>query len=389
MTDKTSVYLDYAAATPLDRRVLEVMTPHMTERFANPSSMHALGRRQRQALEAARARVAGPLGARPTEIIFTSGSTEAANLAIHGVMAAWPHGQAVVSAVEHESVLQTVERAASRFCVVNPGPQGLVKVEDMLAAITDDTVLVCLQYVNNETGVIQPVAKLAAAMRIVRQQRSDRGNTTPLYLYSDAAQAGLLSLQVSRLGVDLMSMGGSKLYGPTGIGFLYVRSGTHLRSQIGGGGQERGLRSGTEPVAGAVGLAEALELIQGDRVKEAERLTALRNRLWTEIQQTLAGATLNGDLKHQAPGYLNISIPGVSGEELVARLDAAGFAVATGSACTAAHEDPSHVLLAMGKSPTQAGSSLRLSLGRSTTSGNLKSFIQALNEVVQRLRKLS
>lgn len=388
----TRIYLDHAAATPLDPRVLEAMHPYLTAHFANPSSPYAAGRDQHAALEAARKRIARTLGAKPAEIVFTSGSTEAANLAVLGVMQAHPNARAVASTIEHDTVLgplAALERAGRQTGLITVQPSGVVDPGQVAAGITDLTVLVCVQYVNNEVGTIQPLARIAAEVQRIREDRIARGIILPLYLYCDAAQAGLQNLQVARLGVDMMSMGGAKLYGPPGSGFLYVRTGTKLAPVWFGGGQENGLRPGTENVAAAAGLATALEFVQTGRGAEAQRQAGLRDWLWGELQAKLPDLVLNGEARHRAAGFLNLTIPGADGEALVAHLDAAGVAVATGSACTAAHQDPSHVLLAIGRTPAEAASSLRLTLGKDTTKADIRRAAGEIVRTVARVRQLT
>jgi cysteine desulfurase len=388
---KQTIYFDYAAATPPDLRVLKAMKPYQDEGWANPGSLHTPGRKARAALKAARASVAKSLGAKPAEIIFTSGSTEAANIAIQGVARLQYTGRLVASAIEHEAVLQCVaamEHEGHQVGVLTVGDEGIVHSEQVPVAIDDLTTLVCLQYANNEIGTIQPIAQVAAEVARIRADRTARGITTPLYLYCDAAQAGLLNLQVARLGADLLSLGGSKFYGPAGSGILYVRTGVQLRPLLHGGGQERGLRGGTENLAAAVGFAAALELIQTTRTSEAKRQTLLRDELWEAVVK-LGGITINGSLKQRLAGNLNLTVAGAAGETLVAYLDAAGFAVATGSACTASSEDPSHVLLALGLTSEQAHSSLRITLGRPTTKAEIGKLIRALRAIVPRVCALS
>jgi cysteine desulfurase len=388
----TYIYLDYAAATPLDARVLKAMQPYLSDHFANPSSLHTPGREQRKALEAARKRIARSLGAKPAEIIFTSGSTEGINLAMRGVLQAFPRARVVVSAIEHEAVRAVADGLGAQgglAGLITVGESGVVAPAQVVAAIDDTTVLVCLHYANNEIGTIQPIAKVAVEVARIRAERLQRGVTYPLYLFCDAAQAGLLNLQVARLGVDLLSMGGSKLYGPAGSGFLYVRTGTKLAPLWRGGGQEGGLRPGTENVAAAVGLAAALELVQAGRQTETKRQAALRDWLWQELTTRLDGLTLNGALNPRLPGNLNFVVSGASGEALVAHLDAQGVGGATGSACTAANQDPSRVLLAIGRSPAEAESSLRLTIGHHTSKAELEQVVKVVAAVVPRVRKLS
>ncbi len=384
---KTAGYFDYAAATPTDPRVVEVMQPFLTERFGNPSSPHTWGKEMATALNEARASIAKQLGAYKTEIIFTGSSTEAAFVAIMGAARAFPGSHAITSSIEHSAVLEPLKAGfgAGQVRVVGVGASGVMDSASMLQAIDNTTTLVCLQYANNEVGTIQPLSKLAAGLARIRTEREHQGGP-PLWLYCDAAQAGLLSLQVSRLGIDLLSMGGSKLYGPPGSGFLYIRTGIRLSPPMPGGGQEGGLRGGTEHVGAAVGLAKALELIQEGRSDEARRLGRLRDQLWQEVSQRITGASLNGSWHHRLPTNLNISIEGCSGEDLVAYLDAAGFGVATGAACVAAHQAPSHVLLALGLKRAKAESSLRLTLGRFSTEDDVAQLAAALETAVQTIR---
>ncbi|HUC86858.1 MAG TPA: cysteine desulfurase family protein [Candidatus Saccharimonadales bacterium] len=387
---KTHHYFDYAAATPLDPRVLKAMQPYLTERFANPSSLHTPGREQRAALTDARKRIAGVLGAKPAEIIFTSGSTEGINLAMQGVLRGFPQSRVVISAIEHEAVVAVASGLERGWQVgtITVGESGVVDSLQLAAAIDDTTVLVCLQYANNEIGSLQPISRVAAEVARIRADRLRRGVTRPLYLFCDAAQAGMLSLAVARLGVDLLTMGGSKIYGPPGSGFLYVRTGTQLQPILYGGGQENSVRPGTENVAAAVGLAAALELVQADRAAEAKRQAGLRDWIWQELRQQLDGLLLNGTMNPRLPSNLNLVVNGAPGETLVAHLDAAGIAVATGAACLAASDDPSPVLLAIGRTPEQAAASLRLTLGRGTSKADAQSLVNTLRKVVPRVRQL-
>ncbi len=386
------VYLDYAAATPVDKRVLKAMQPYLSDRFANPSSLHSDGRAQRAALEQARAQVAKVLGAKPAEIIYTSGSTEGINLAIQGIASQYPGGRIAISAIEHEAVWELAdhfETSGRPIKVVTVGESGLVSSDQVNQAIDDHTVLLCVQYVNHEIGTIQPVAKIAQVVAEIREDRAARGIIMPLYFFCDAAQASLMSLAVARLGIDIMSLGASKLYGPTGSGVLYVKTGTPLQPLYYGGGQEAGLRSGTESVVGAVGLAEALELAASERAKETKRQQALTVWLWRELNHRVDGLVFNGDKRQRSAGNLNFSVRGVGGEALQSYLDKAGFAVATGSACSAGNGRPSRVLMSIGLNDIAADSSIRLSIGRPTSKSQLTDFIGAFVKSVIRLRELS
>jgi cysteine desulfurase len=379
---KKTVYLDYAAATPLDPRVEAEMAPFRREVFANPSSAYAMGRAAAAQLENARRRVARVLGAKPAEIIFTSGSTEAVQLGLIGAVRA-NHGAVVVSAIEHQSVLLAAE-AAREVRLAKVSSEGRIELENLDSLTNDETVAVVVQYANSEIGTIQPIIKISEFVKRIRSDRKKRGIKLPLYFFCDAAQAGHLPLAVDRLGVDMMCMGGSKLYGPHGGGFLYVRSGTNVAPLVAGDGREGGLRPGTENVEAAVGLAAALELMQAERKTESARQSDLKLGLRQEMTGRFPGIRINGP-ENGSPGIMNFTLEGLSGEDLVAGLDAAGFAVATGSACSAANEEPSHVLRAIGLTPSQAASSLRVSLGRATTKGELKDFVVALAAIVNRL----
>lgn len=270
-----SIYLDSAAATPLDPDVLKAMQPYLEQEFYNPSATYLAGRRTKRALETARSDVAGILGSRPAEIIFTAGATEANNLAVQGVMRAFPSGEILCSSIEHESVLASARLFNNRLIPVDK--DGIISVSRLQEMITDRTVLVSVMYVNNEIGTVQPIKDTAALLRQVRSERSKKDNKLPIYLHTDAAQAtNYLDLHVARLSVDLMSLNGGKIYGPKQSGALFIQTGTHLEPLILGGGQEFGLRSGTENLAGAVGFAAALKKAQATRKEESERLRGLR-----------------------------------------------------------------------------------------------------------------
>ncbi len=391
--NKKFIYLDHAAATPLDPRVLKVMQPFLTEQYANPSSLYELARVSKQALEGARAQVANLLGAQKIEIYFTAGATESINLALQGCAKKMPKSKIIVTSIEHEAVLATVAalgRWGYQIEIVPVGSNGLVDLDSIEAAIDDKTGLVSVMYANNEVGTIQPIAKIGALVGQIRADRAKRGVKLPLYLHSDATQAGgYLDLHVTRLGVDLMTLNGSKIYGPKQTGCLYVRTGTKIEPIIYGGGQERGLRSGTENVAGAVGFATALQLVQTDRTAESKRLAELRDYLMKELVVEISGITINGDLERRLPNNVNVSISGIDGESLVMALDQAGIAASTGSACSTGRLDPSHVLLALGLSPADCRGSLRLTLGRSITRSEVDGLLQLLPGIVEKLRALA
>lgn len=360
-----SIYLDYAAATPLDPRVLKAMQPYFDQKFYNPSATYLASRAVKEDLNAARASIANWLGVRPAEIYFTAGATEANNLAIQGVMKQFPDGEVLVSAIEHESVL--VPAALFKCQKVAVSNLGIVNLADLQKKLTSKTMLVSIMLVNNELGTMQPLREIAKILHTERQIRLKKGNTLPLYFHTDAAQAAnYLDLHTARLGVDLMSINGGKIYGPKQTGALFAKAGVQLLPIIVGGGQEHGLRSGTENVPGFIGLAKALEISGQNRNNESERLHQLRELFIAELQKNIPSAQINGSQKHQAPHILHVTFPGVDNERLMMELDERGVQVAVGSACSAAKTEPSHVLKAIGMGDELARSSLRISAGRQT-----------------------
>jgi cysteine desulfurase len=331
----------------------------------------------RKDLDAARANVAQILGARPSEIVFTAGGTEANNLVIRGVLEQFPEGNIVTSAIEHESVLAMAHRYQTQEAPVSA--QGIVDVAALTALINDQTVLVSVMYANNEVGSIQPIHQIGLALATIRKERRKQGNTLPLYLHTDAAQAApYLDLHTARLGVDFMTLNAGKMYGPKQSGVLFVSSQARFRPQVLGGGQERGLRSGTENVAGAIGFAAALELVQSRRHEEVARLQVLQNLFFTLLQAAIPQVVINGSQKNRLPNNVHITIPGADNERIIFALDDAGILCAAGSACSASNEEPSHVLKAMGVSEQDAQASLRFSTGRYTDEAAIRSAVQAL-----------
>lgn len=370
-------YLDHAAATPVDSHVLQAMQPFFAEQFYNPSATYLPARDVRAALDEARGRVAYWLGVRPTEIIFTAGGTEANNLAIQGVLRKNPNCSVAVSSIEHESVLAPAQKYNCSVALVTE--QGRVDLDDLRHKIADDTVLVSVMYANNEIGTIQPLRLVSELISDIRVARQKEGNTTPLYLHTDACQAAnYLDLHVSRLGVDMMTLNGGKLYGPKQSGVLYVASHVQLEPLVYGGGQERGLRSGTENVAGAVGFAVALDTAQTSRHEETKRLGEIQAAAYRKIATLLPSAVVNGGTKQRLPNNVHITLPGKDNERLLVQLEQAGFLVAAGSACSASSDEPSHVLQAIGVSVADARSSLRITMGRSTTQNDIDQFVSAL-----------
>ncbi len=378
---KDPIYLDHGAATPLDEQVLASMQPYLTDQFYNPSATYLAAKAVKHDIEAARARVAHWFGARPSEVVFTAGGTEANNLAIHGVMQHYPEANLVVSSIEHDAVLQPAAQYAVKHAPVTP--DGLVDVDRLIGLIDDKTALVSVMYANNEIGTIQPLKQIAAALETIRKQRRAAGNELPLLFHTDACQASLyLDLHAARLGVDLITINASKMYGPKQIGALYVRAGIMLSPQIEGGGQERGLRSGTENIAGIVGLATALDMAQADRHTEGNRLQQLQQLTCKLIAEHIPAAVLNGSFKHRLPNNIHLTIPGQDNERLMMALDEQGIMVAVGSACSASSEEPSHVLKAIGLSDADAQSSLRLTMGRATSEAAMQRVISTLAELI-------
>lgn len=373
-------YFDHAAATPLDERVLQAMQPYFSVQFYNPSASYGSARQVAADLQAARAKVAHWLGARPSEIVFTAGGTEANNLAISGIMQRYPQANLVVSAIEHDAVLQPAARYDHRLATVDIS--GTVDLENIRRAIDSQTVLVSIMYANNEIGTIQPLQDVAAIINSERQRRRQAGEQLPIYFHTDACQAGnYLDLHVSRLGVDLMTINGSKIYGPKQSGLLYIKSGIDIVPIVQGGGQERNLRSGTENVAACIGLAAALDIAQSDRQQEVRRLQTLQQHIVRQLQQTLPAAVVNGSQKKRLPNNIHVTFPGYDNERLLIQLEAKGILAAAGSACAASDQESSHVLRAIGLDDEQARASLRFTMGRATDMAAADRLLAALAEL--------
>ncbi len=376
-----SIYLDYAAATPLDPEVLVAMQPYFSEDFYNPSATYLSGIKVKKHLNQARAKIAMWLGDRPFEIFFTAGATEANNLAIQGVMRQFPSGEVLVSAIEHESVLAPAQLFNCKIIPVTK--DGVVDVAQLKKLISPKTVLVSVMMVNNELGTTQPIKEISVLIKEVRGERAKSSNEMPLYLHTDAAQAGnLFDLHTRRLGVDLMSLNGGKIYGPKQSGALFVGSEVQIKSIIVGGGQEGNLRSGTENVAGAIGLSNALDLAQKGHAKEYKRLEQLRAAFTSELEKSIPAAKINFSKKHQSPHLISVTFPGTDNERLMMELDEAGIQVAVGSACSASSDEPSHVLKAIGLSDAAARSTLRFSFGRQTSAADITKTIAILKKLV-------
>jgi cysteine desulfurase len=385
------IYLDHAATTPVDPRVLKAMRPFFDKTYGNPSSFHTDGLTAQRAVLDARERVARALNAHADEIIFTSGGTESDNLAITGAIRAHrEYGNHVItSAIEHHAVLEQLERLAKRgeieLTVLSVDAFGRVDRKSVEKAITPKTVLISIMHANNEIGTIQPIAEIG---RAILSYRKTRDMIYPLF-HTDACQtAGALDLDVAKLHVDLLSLSAQKFYGPKGVGVLYLRRGLKIDPLIVGGGQERGLRAGTENVPGIIGLATALELAVGDREAENARLMSLRDRLITGLLK-MPKTRLNGHPTERLPNNVNVSFLDVEGEAMILYLDAKGIRVSTGSACASTSLDPSHVILATGLSYEAAHGSVRFTLGHSTTREDIAFVLKQMPPVLKLLRSIS
>ncbi len=378
------IYMDHNATTPLREDVLEVMLPYLRGEFGNASSLHYFGIQARRAVEAGREKVATALGAQLREIILTGCGTEADNQAIKGVMFAnrGKGDHIITSRIEHKAVLQPcqyLEKQGFRATYLPVDEYGLVNPDDVAQAITGRTVLVSVMFANNEVGTIQPIGAIAQVCR-------ERG----VYFHTDAVQTvGKLPIDVSELGIDLLSLSAHKFYGPKGVGALYVRKGVRVDPLLHGGHQEWGRRAATENVAGIVGLGRALELRLGEMDAEAERLTALRERLYAGLLARIPHVYLNGHPSERLPGTLNVCFEYIEGEGIIMGLDLAGVAVSSGSACTSADFSPSHVLLAMGVHPAMAQGSIRFGLGRENSDADVDYVLEKLPPIIERLRAMS
>ncbi len=393
--EKRIVYLDHAATTPTHPDVVAAMLPYFTDHFGNPSGLYEISRDASEALSSARESIAQILHSRPEEIIFTGGGTESDNLALFGIArkygAKWGK-HIITSQIEHHAVLlptEVLKKEGFEITETTVNEHAEVSVENIIAALRPETVLISIMYANNEVGTIEPIAEIGAA---IQRWKKDNGRKPidPPFLHTDACQAaGALNLNVDELKVDLLTLNGSKIYGPKGVGILYVRRGVQLVPLIVGGGQENRLRSGTENVPAIVGLARALEIATEKRETENARLAELRNYLWAEIQVRVPKVILNGHPTNRLPNNLNFTILDIEGEAALLYMDEFGISLSTGSACTSTSLDPSHVILAMGKPYEYAHGSLRMTLGASTTREDIDHVLEVLPPVVALLRSIS
>lgn len=400
-----NIYFDHSSTTPIDPQVLKAMQPYLTAEFGNASSLHTFGQKARAGVERAREQVAEFLNCESKEIIFTSGATESNNLAILGLARRLRNLNSkrklhlITSSIEHPAVLEPCRELEKEGVAVTYLPvtkKGLVRPEDVRRALRPETFLVSIMYVNNEIGTIQPIREIS---KIIKEERKRKCGKTeaclpgaPLYFHTDAVQAvNYCNCKVDWLGVDLLSLSAHKIYGPKGVGALYVRGGTPLLPLQYGGHQERGLRSGTENVSGIVGLGKAVELLSEKFKMKSEklRIKKLRDKLVKEVLRKIPDVILNGDLEQRVPSNASFCFKNVEGESILLILDMKGIAVSTGSACASGSLEPSHVLLALGIKPELAHGSLRVTLGKFTTEKEINYFLKILPGVISRLRKIS
>ena len=381
---KNRIYMDHGASTPVRKEVLKVMLPYFSEKYGNASSLHLFGREAAQALEESRKIIATAIGARSEEIIFTSGGTESDNLAIKGIAFANGRktGHIITSLIEHPAVMATcryLERKGYMVTYLPVDSDGQVSVADVRANITDETILVTIMHANNEIGTVQPVEGIARVCR-------EKG----VPFHTDAVQTFCkLPIDVHKMGIDMISLSSHKIYGPKGVGALYVKSGIKLEPTAHGGPHEMERRAGTENVAGIVGFATAAQLAMKEMPKEMKRQTKLRDKLIEEVMEQVKGMKLNGSARNRLPNNVNFSFVGLEGESLVLRLDQARIATSTGSACSSKKLEPSHVLLALGLTPESAHGSLRITIGRDNSEKDVKHLIGILPRIVRDLREIS
>jgi cysteine desulfurase len=381
---KKRIYLDYAATTPVDPRVLKAMEPYFSEKFGNTMSLHSFGQEAKTALEESREIVADLMGAKPSEVIFTSSATEGNNLALKGVAFANRNkgNHIIISSIEHACIMESakwLERQGFEITRLKVDKYGLVDPDEVKKAIKKETILVSVMHANNEIGTIEPIEEIGKICK-------ERG----VYFHTDAAQSfGKIPINVNKMNIDLMTVSSHKMYGPKGAAALFVREGTKIEPILHGGGHEMGLRSSTVNVAAIVGFAEACKICKKEMEKEAKRLTKLRDKLIKGVLEKIPGSHLNGHPTKRLLNNANFWFEGVEGESIVIQLDLLGIAASTGSACSTEKLEPSHVLLAIGLRPEQAHGSLRLSLGRWTTEKDIDYALEVLPKVIKRLRKIS
>ncbi len=377
---KPTIYLDHAATTPVSSEVLSVMLPYFSDKFYNPSASYLESKHIKNDLEEARAKVAGLLGVNASAINFVAGGSEANNLAIHGIMKQYPKANAITSNLEHDSVFIPLTTYSHKIAQLNP--DGIINLDSITKLIDDQTVLITLMLANNEVGTIQPIKELYLVVEKIRKQRKLENNQLPLYIFADGCQAGnFMDLHINNLKVDLLSLNGSKIYGPKQSGILYVRPGIKVNPLIQGGGQEHNLRSGTENVAFAVAFAKALEMAQQSRKNEFDRLKKIQLQFIKKLKMNLPSVKVNGSINNRLPNNIHLTFPSIDNERLLFKLDDAGVMASAGSACSASSNKPSRVLAAMSLNDDLIRSSIRLTMGRSTQ-------LEEMDEVVGILQKL-
>ncbi|MFH0854486.1 MAG: cysteine desulfurase family protein [bacterium] len=409
ITDKKRIYLDHAATTPVDPRVLKAMLPYMSEKYGNASSQHSFGQDAMKGVNKAKKQIAEFLNCSMEEVIFTSGATESNNLAIMGYARAVFNATAInhslsrslpphiiTSQIEHPAIFapcQALEREGVEVTYVGVNRDGLVNVEEIKNAIKETTVLVSIMYVNNETGVIQPIREIGKMIekhnkKIVKTRHCIVSTGSKIIFHTDATQAvNYCNCDTKHLHVDMLSLSGHKIYGPKGIGALYIKNGIYLEPIMYGGHQENGVRSGTYNIHGIAGLGKAIEIIS--KTKSHKKISKLRDKIIKQITKKLPDVYINGSMENRIPSNINISFKGVDGESLMIMLDMAGIAVSTGSACASGSHNPSHVLTAMGVSPRLVEGSIRITLGKNNTEKEVDYFIDKLTDIINKLRKVS
>jgi len=387
---RKKIYLDYAATTPVDPRVKKAMEPYFSEKFGNTMSIHSFGQEAKEALEESRKIIADFIGAKPSEIIFTSSATESNNLALKGIaFANKERGRhIIISSIEHPCIMESakwLEGQGFEITRLKVDNYGLVNPEDVKKAIKKETILVSIIHASNEIGTIQPIAKIGKIIKVQSKKLK-----TKIYFHTDAVQSfGKIPIDVNEMNLDLLTASAHKMYGPKGAACLFVREGTKIEPLLHGGGHEAGLRSSTVNVPAIVGFAVAVEICKKEMKKEMKRLTRLRDKLIKGVLTKIPGSHLNGHPKLRLPNNANFWFEGVEGESIVIQLDLMGIAASTGSACSSIKLEPSHVLLAIGLKPEQAFGSLRLTLGRWTKEEDIDYVLKVLPGIIKRLRKIS
>ena len=378
------IYLDYAATTPMHPEVEKAMHPYFSEKFGNASSIYSFGQEAKEAMDNARNRIATFLGANNEEIVFTSGGTESDNFALKGIAFANQNkgNHVIVSSIEHHAIIETckfIKKIGFEVSYIKAGGNGLIDPSEVKKSITSKTILVSIMHGNNEVGTIQPISEIS---KITRE--------AGVFFHTDAVQTtGHIPVDVKELGVDLLSISAHKLYGPKGVGALYIKKGTKIIPFIHGGSQEKGRRAGTENIPGIIGLGKAIEIAQSEMAEESKRLIYLRNKLIEGVMTKIEYVHLNGDKVKRLPNNVNISIDFIEGESICLNLDLEGICTSTGSACSSSSLEPSHVLLAMGIPAAQSHSSLRFTMGKWTTEEEIDRVLEILPRVVSKLRSIS